>query len=178
MPFPEPETARLRCRTPRPSDVDQLHALFADPDVMRHIGAGTVWDRDEIARRIERGIGMIADGKPYLWTVERRDTGEVIGQGGLVAIDFNGPETELGYRLGRAHWDHGFATEIARAAVECAFTPGERGGLGLDRLVALCYLENTASRRVLAKAGFVKDGMTDAYYGVTSLRHEHRGPNA
>ena len=178
MAFPEPLTPRLRFLTPHRDHINPLHRLFDDPDVMRHIGAGSVWTHDEIAQRIDRGIDLTENGKPYFWTIERRDSAEIIGQGGLVAIDFNGPEIELGYRLGKDHWGQGFATEIARAAVSCAFAPIATGGLALDRLVAVCYPENTASRRVLAKAGFTELGETDRYYGVTSVQYEHRRDRA
>jgi RimJ/RimL family protein N-acetyltransferase len=171
-PIPEPTTTRLRLLNPMPAHVEPLAELFADPDTMRYIGSGVPWTRDDIARRLDRGMQLNADGHPYFWTVVRADSNEVIGQGGLVPITFNGPETELGYRLGQPHWGQGFATEIARAAVECALTPTSAGGLGLDRLVAVCYEDNLPSRRVLAKAGFRELGPTTLYYNVRSILHE------
>src|SRR5690606_30038790 len=55
---------------------------------------------------------------------------------------------ELGYRLERAAWGRGYATEGGRALVEDAFTT-----LGADRVVATTMAVNTASRRVLEKCG-------------------------
>ncbi|MEM7756039.1 MAG: GNAT family N-acetyltransferase [Planctomycetota bacterium] len=144
---------------------------------MRFIGSGSLWSKHDVAKRIERGMALFADDRPYFWTIERLDTGEVIGQGGLVEINFDGPEIELGYRLGKAYWGLGFASEIAQAAAHAAFTPRSEGGFGFDRLVAVCIPENEPSRRVLAKAGFTEVGTTDVYYGVTSLLHEHRALN-
>lgn len=170
----ELRTPRLILRTPTPGDIDPLASLFADPDVTRYIGGGAPWTRADVARRIERGIALVGEGRPYFWTVERLDTGDTIGQGGVVEIDFDGPEIELGYRLGKDHWGQGFATEIARAAADHALEAKDRGGLGVDRLVAVCDPDNTPSRRVLSRAGFTEIGPTDKYYGVTSLLHERR----
>ena len=56
--------------------------------------------------------------------------------------------TELGYRLRRSAWGHGYATEGARALVRRAFA-----GLGVQEVVATTMAVNTGSRRVLEKAG-------------------------
>jgi RimJ/RimL family protein N-acetyltransferase len=55
---------------------------------------------------------------------------------------------ELGYRLTRASWGKGYATEAAGAVMEHAFT-----SLGLERLVSLIDPENIASLRVAQKLG-------------------------
>ncbi|MEM1184672.1 MAG: GNAT family N-acetyltransferase [Planctomycetota bacterium] len=172
MSIPTPATDRLEFRVPTIKDAETLHQVFDDDEVMRYIGDGSRWSLDAVESRLARGAALVDDGKPYFWTVARRDTGEIIGQGGIVGIEFAGPEIELGYRLGRAHWGRGFASEIAQAAVDTAFAPVDRGGFSLDRLVAVCFPENTPSRRVLAKTGFVELGMTDSYYGVECLLHE------
>jgi RimJ/RimL family protein N-acetyltransferase len=46
------------------------------------------------------------------------------------------------------------------------------------RLVAVAYPENTASRRVLTKAGFLQTGTSDLYYGVHTLTFERLAPGA
>jgi RimJ/RimL family protein N-acetyltransferase len=133
---------------------------------MKYIGAGGVWTREQVVERIDRAINMQRDRGMTFWTVKEIDTGAIIGQGGLVPIDFAGPEIELGYRLGKDHWGNGYATEIARASAEYGF-----GELGLTDLVAVCYAENMPSRRVLIKAGFTEAGESDAYYGVPTIVH-------
>jgi RimJ/RimL family protein N-acetyltransferase len=54
----------------------------------------------------------------------------------------------LGYRLRASAWGRGYATEGAQALVRRAFTE-----LGVSRIVATTMAVNTASRRVLEKAG-------------------------
>jgi len=159
--------SRLDLCVPELHDVDPLAAMWRDPKTMRYIGSGDVWSEDEVRARLERAIETHARTGMTFWTVLDRATSAVVGQGGLVPISFNGDEIELGYRLGREHWGRGYASEIASGSVGYGF-----GTLGLDRLVAVTYPENAASRRVLEKSGFVGLGMTDKYYGVPCMLYE------
>lgn len=162
------ETDRLVLRVPRVEDVEALALMWADPETMRYIGkAGEGWTRAKVVERIERAIRFCDEHGMTFWTVVERETDEIIGQGGLVPIAFNGDEIELGYRLGKSHWGKGYGTEIAWASAAYGFDR-----LGLDRLVAVTYAENTGSRRVLSKVGFRELGSSELYYDTTTLLHE------
>ena len=158
------ETDRIALCAPDVSHVDTLAGLWGDLETTRYLGAGGVWMREQVAERIERAIRVHAERGMTFWTVVEKASGAVIGQGGLVPIAFVGDEVELGYRLGKAHWGKGYATEIAKMSVAYGF-----GELGLTDLVAVCYPENLASRRVLMKTGFVEDGESELYYGVPTV---------
>ena len=75
----------------------------------------------------------------------RESNGEVIGYCGLFHFDDvnERPEVEVGYRLARKVWGHGYATEAVCAVRDYAF-----GTLGLPRLIALIDPGNVASTRV------------------------------
>ncbi len=160
-------TARLDLCAPVIGDVEPLVALWSDPETMKYIGGGEPWDDVKVRSRIERAIDTFADTGCAFYTIVERASRAVIGQGGLVPIEFNGKEIELGYRLGRAHWGKGYATEVARASAARGW-----GALGFGRLVAVTYPENVGSRRVLEKTGFVEVGETDVYYGVRCVLYE------
>lgn len=66
---------------------------------------------------------------------------------------------ELGYWLGEPHWGYGFATEAGQAVVTAAKAAGARG------LHARALVENTASRNVLTKLGFIEIGQSVAAQG-------------
>ncbi len=87
-----------------------------------------------------------ASRKGYPFAVEI--DGALAGSIGLGASE-NG-EFDLGYWLGRAYWGHGYASEAANAVLEFAF-----GWLALPYVRAGFITENTASGRVLEKAGFL-----------------------
>jgi [ribosomal protein S5]-alanine N-acetyltransferase len=148
-----PETARLRLRRLRPADEPALVTLDSDVEVMRYIGSrgGT---REQIVERVRHRIN--ADHGPLgWWLIENLADGAFQGVAALLPMP-EGEDVELAYRLARASWGHGIATEAASALVEGAFTRG-----GLLRLVAVTFPENVASRHVLEKLGFRYDGMTD-----------------
>ena len=141
------QTPRLILRHFDVGDADAIRLLFADPEVMRY-GPGVQtpqwaddWLRDWIERRYAAwGFGM--------WAVVQRRSGAVIGYCGLSRFDNRcaAGEAELGFRLARAHWGRGYATEAARAVRDYAFAT-----LALPRLIALIDPQNRASLRVAEK---------------------------
>ena len=125
---------------------------------MRWIGAGDAYSRDvaESEARLEQLIAHQERHGFSIWAVTERESGSVLGDAGLVHWAHRGPEVELAYRLGKAHWGRGYATEAARAWVEAGL-----GELGLGRIVAVTYPDNIASRRVLEKSGFRFERLAD-----------------
>ena len=155
------ETDRLDVRQFRLSDAEAMNRVFGDPEVMR-FGDGVQtrqWVQDWINHRLESyaqksGIGP--------WAVTEKSKDEAIGYCGLFYFpDVCGkPEIEIGYRLARAYWGQGYATEAAQAVCDYAFY-----SLGLSRLVAMVDPQNLASVRVAEKLGlrYEKDVMFDGY---------------
>jgi RimJ/RimL family protein N-acetyltransferase len=145
------ETERLVLRRFTPDDVDLLVELDSDPEVMRFITGGVPTPRAEIEsdilphflRYYERFAGL------GFWAAVERASGAFVGWFHFRPPADAGPgDVELGYRLRRAAWGSGYATEGARALIHKGFTE-----LGVRRVVASLYEENVASRRVLEKAG-------------------------
>jgi RimJ/RimL family protein N-acetyltransferase len=150
-------TERLAIRPYDPDDHEQMHELmYGDPVAMRLIGGPLT--PDETAR-IVRGYAERHWRDGYAcWVVEERETGFIVGEAGLQAFGGEGPEVELAYAFGAAHWGRGFATEAARAILAEGFED-----LGLERIVAVTRDENAASQHVLEKLGFVRAGRRTAW---------------
>jgi ribosomal-protein-alanine N-acetyltransferase len=163
----ELETQRLRLRPFTAADHDAIHAVYADPQVMRWVGHGAHRTLAETERAL-RGYAdsLAARGYGFVAVVER-SSGAVVGDAGLHPLAGRGPDVELGYTLARAVWGRGYATETAGALVEHAF-----GALGFPRVMAQVEPDNLASRRVLEKLGMTERGVRLAYgrphvlYGV------------
>ena len=142
------ETERLILRHFEPTDCEALMHVFGDAEVMRFSdGVQTcdwveAWLRTSIENYQRRGFG------PY--AVVERISGDVIGYCGLYDfLDVNGQEeVELGYRLQRAAWGYGYATEATGAVRDYAFQT-----LNMKRLIALIDPMNLASLRVAEKIG-------------------------
>ena len=166
-------TARCTLRLLRPEDAEPLQRLYGDPLAMRYVGS------DGSARTSEQtaaGVGRLIDHQRRhgfsLWAVIESDSGEVIGVAGLVLVELVGPEVEVVYELVRDHWGRGIATEVAGACLAVAF-----GELGLARVVALSFPENSPSIRVMQKIGMRADGEFEAY-GRRMVRYVSDAPPA
>jgi len=154
-------TPRLRIRGPRPEDFEALlAAIWSRAEVMRFIG-GEPRPRDVAIERFAWSRDLYQRTGMALWTVERREDGEILGDCGVIPLEGHGPEIELGYRLCPEVWGQGLATEAARAAIDHAMAPLAEGGLGFRRLVAVTHLDNHASQRVLVKLGLRRAGTID-----------------
>ena len=155
---------RLILREPRMDDAEPLMAIFGDPEAMRYVNHGKTRDIEQVRESIQKRIECLAANGFTLWTVVVAETGDIIGDCGVIPIDWTEPEFELGYRFRPSAWGKGYATEAGIAAMEHAWRVSS-----LDTIYAVTDLENFASQRVLAKIGFTDDGVTDKYYDA-SLR--------
>ena len=86
------------------------------------------------------------------WRIETRD-GTPVGSLGFQGAPVNG-EAELGYGIGAAHQNQGYATEAVRAVMDWAFSACDE----LYFIMAEVEPDNAASRRVLEKLGFAPAG--------------------
>ena len=109
-----------------------------------------------------RGYGMFA--------LVERATGEVVGFSGLVHPGQQ-PQAEMKYALARRHWGRGLATEAARAMVQLA-----RQRFGLREVIATAAPQNTASHRVLLKAGLQRGALRPNHDGSHTQVFEWREP--
>ena len=132
-------TARLALRPITTDDVDLIVELDADPEVMRFVNGGRPTPRAEAARIVERSLG-------HRWLAFERDGDAFAGWFGLRPAGAH--QRELGYRLRRACWGRGLATEGALALIDLAFTELEAA-----RVWAQTMTVNTASRGVMERCG-------------------------
>lgn len=145
------ETERLVLRRFTPADAEALFDLDNDHGVMRFITGGRPTPREEIRdETLPRFLGYHERFESFgFWAAVEKPSGGFLGWFEFRPPDSGGPgEIELGYRLRRAAWGRGYATEGSRALIRKGFTE-----LGVRRVVATTMAVNLASRRVLEKAG-------------------------
>jgi RimJ/RimL family protein N-acetyltransferase len=159
------ETDRLRLRTYRSQDVDDLAAMFADPEHMRFYPGPFTREQSEawIARQLERyrqnGFG--------LWVAEDRSSGGFVGTIGPALQEVEGvPLVEIGWHVRPGLKGLGYAPEAAAAARDWAFA-----NLEVGHVISLILPENTTSARVAEKIGMHVEREAD----FKGLRHRiHR----
>lgn len=155
------QTERLRLRRYRPGDLDDVAAMFADPEHMRWYP--TPFDRDTSRAWLERQIDAYGTRGFALLIVEDRATGEFLGTAGpTVQLVEEVVEVEIGWHTRPGRKGEGIAPEAAAAARDWAFA-----NLEIDHLISLVRPENRPSGRVAEKIGMHVDREVD-YKG---LRH-------
>jgi RimJ/RimL family protein N-acetyltransferase len=151
------QTDRLLMRRWREADREPFAALNGDPDTLVYFPATlnrAASDAfvDMIEERFERqGYG--------LWALEVSETGDFIGYTGLNAMPEGVPAAggmEVGWRLAKNAWHHGYATEAARAALDVAFD-----GVGLREVWSMTAVLNEPSIAVMRRLGMTEAGRFD-----------------
>ncbi|MDX2968823.1 GNAT family N-acetyltransferase [Kribbella solani] len=140
------ETSRLVLRRFTPDDLDLLVELDSDPEVMRYL-TGEPTPRAEVADVVLPEILKVYAEHPRLGTFKAESAEGFIGWFGLQPTDELGT-AGVGYRLNRAAWGKGYATEGTKALIAHAFTE-----LGMERVVADTMAVNHRSRAVLRRSG-------------------------
>ena len=141
------ETERLIFRKFTSEDLPLLITQRSDPDVNRYLGGEELQNPAALAQRIKfyiscyekYGFGMCV----MIW----RPTGEIIGSAGIQPL-YGTDDIEVGYSMIKDFWGRGIGTEAARGWLTFGFTDA-----GLEKIVAVAHLENTASRRIMEKLG-------------------------
>lgn len=152
-------TPRLWLRQWRASDREPFARLNADPAVMEFMTACLT--RTESDAFVRKAAAEIAHQGWGLWAVESRTSGAFVGFVGLRAPSFEAPFTpcvEIGWRLERASWGKGFATEAGLECLRFAFET-----VALPEVVSFTVPANVRSRAVMERLGMarVADGDFD-----------------
>jgi RimJ/RimL family protein N-acetyltransferase len=151
-------TSRLLLRPWHDEDITAFAEMSADPAVMEYLlplserGLSVAaWVARARAHWDEHGFGQ--------WVVELPDEASFIGVVGLGVVGYQAPFTpavEVAWRLARAYWGRGYATEAAQAALDYGFDK-----LGLSEIVALTVPANQRSRRVMERLGMTRSAEDD-----------------
>jgi [ribosomal protein S5]-alanine N-acetyltransferase len=162
---PVARTPRLALRALGRQDAEHIVLLNSDPQVLTYVHdvpfpsteAAQRWIED-IPVQLPHGIGR--------WAI-RAHEGTWIGRCSL-RRNAEG-ETSMGYRLLRAHWGQGYATEAVQAMLDLAFTRHH-----LPYVVSKIHRDNAASRRVIEKNGgrFWKEGAAENFAEALVFRFD------
>jgi ribosomal-protein-alanine N-acetyltransferase len=160
------ETQRLIIRPFTAQDAQPLHErVFGDPEAMKFIPRGASPSLDRTRTSVERFMKHEREHGFSLWAVELKESRAFIGDCGLFLVQGTGPEVELAYHFGKPWWNQGYATEAAMACLDAGFNR-----CGLAEIIAICFPEHIASRRVMEKAGMKYVGPA-RYYDLDLVKY-------
>ena len=147
-------TERLVLRPFREEDLEPWAALNVDPEVLTYLGGPLSREEcDQIASAVNERYA--SDGYGFL-AVERRSDGAFLGACGLTREQWFPDDLEIGWRLAREYWGHGYATEAAASWLEHGFT-----SLELPRIIAVTDSPNLRSIAVMRRLGMTFDHEVD-----------------
>lgn len=166
------ETKRLILRHQVIEDLDDLWALYCDPQITQYIP-----DAPKTLEKARKELDWHKNGHPKnpnlgLWATIHKETGRFIGRCGLLPWTIDGQEeVEVAYTIARAFWGQGLATEAAQAIVRYGFET-----LNLTRLVCMIEPENQASVGVAKKIGMTFEKEMEDEMGPYHLYSRHKAP--
>jgi RimJ/RimL family protein N-acetyltransferase len=138
-------TERTRLRQFTPGDMAGVRALMTDAEVMRFTGYREPQSEEFIRAQLAKWCAA-ADAPLGVWCVEERESHAFLGWGMLRPTTEDEPE--LGFMFLKSRWNDGYATEVAAALLDHAFST-----LSLERVTASVSAQHAASIRVLGKIG-------------------------
>ncbi|SFK95917.1 GNAT family N-acetyltransferase [Falsiroseomonas stagni] len=146
-------TARLRLRQFRDADADGLHACLSSGEATRF------WNTPPHARRLdtERAVSRMIDCTPSyyrFWAVADLGSDRCIGMANYHDGHIRNRRAAIGYIIEPSLHRRGLATEAVTALIDHCF-----GTLGLHRLQALIQPGNAASRALVERLGFRREGV-------------------
>lgn len=156
------QTPRHRLQAWQERHIAPFAAMNADPQVMRFFPSPLT--EAQTRAGVELWRQQFAERGWSNWAVERKADDTFIGFVGLSIprrqLPFS-PCVEIGWRLARHFWGHGYATEAAQGALAVAFDQ-----LGLDEIVSFTALVNRPSRAVMERIGMHDTGRDFEHPGV------------
>lgn len=165
-------TERLRLREVSYHDLQFIHELNSIPEVDRYNTLG-IPENIAVTEQYTTEIIMAQKVKPrvrYVYIMEDKISRQALGMFGLTLGKPHYRNAEVWYKINPAYWNKGYASEALRAVLNFGFNT-----LHLHRIEAGCAVENTASVKVLEKAGFTKEAHTRKLLPIRGQWHDNFG---
>ena len=154
-------TERLVIRRWSEQDLERLRDLYSRPEVVRHLNSVTETRTLDEGRAVLHRWQSLESDRFGFWAAQRSD-GVVAGTVALVPMTASAGrqasgEVEVGWHLHPDSWGHGYATEMARGAIEKGFADGA------TEIYATVKPANAASAAVCRRLGMESFGLSDAW---------------
>lgn len=167
---PELTGTRIILRQWRADDLAPFAALNADPVVMEYFPA--TLSRAESDAVVERIQALFAQCGYGFWALEIPGVTPFAGMVGIAHVGFEAPFTpamEIGWRLARAYWGNGYATEAAQLALTYGFE-----NLQIPEIIAFTARCNLRSQAVMQRIGMTYDASEDFDHPRLAVGHRLR----
>ena len=165
--LPTLETERLILRKMTLDDVEDIFAYGSNPEVSRYV----TWDTHETISDTQIFVGYALSRyemkKIAPWAIEHKEDGKCIGTIDFVAWQPAQQTAEIGYVIAQDYWGRGITAEASKELIRFGFERME-----LVRIQARCFVENSASARVMEKVGMTFEGIMRKGMYVKGRHHD------
>lgn len=152
--LPSLETPRLLLRKMRLDDAAEMFEYASDPQVSQYTTWTTHQTLEDSKKFLHSVVARYETEDALDWGIVCKVNQKFIGSCGIIIQSEVDRRAEIGYALSRAYWGQGYITEAAQALLKFGFI-----SLNLNRIEALCKVENLASARVMEKIGMTFEGV-------------------
>ena len=162
-------SSRLILRPFTLSDAPALFSWASDPEVTAYLRFPAHTSVQDSQRIIRHWIESDRHPPFFHWALEVREDFRVIGSIGIEISSLQDNRGEIGYCIAKEAWNQGYATEALSIVLRFAMEQA-----GFHRIEA-CHAEgNTASKRVMEKAGMIHEaGPLHHYYRSDILGYQN-----
>ena len=152
--FPIIESKRLMLRQLTPGDAEDLFACQSDPEVFRYSRHSEETSLESATHTLNRLLKWHQEGFMLSWAIVLKENQRFIGRIQMEDWSDEDHRAAVGYLLGKQYWGKGYATEALRAVIAYLFEQTT-----VNRIDAVTWRENSASARVMEKAGMRFEGL-------------------
>ncbi|MDU3804493.1 GNAT family N-acetyltransferase [Paraclostridium bifermentans] len=156
--FPIIETDRLILRELKTTDINDLFEILSSESVTKYYGKYPMENLSEAEDLILKFHKAFYEQKSIRWGIELKEPNRIIGTCGFHCWNKNHFRAEVGYELGEAFWNKGYATEAISSILIYGFE-----FMDLKRIEAIVYPENNPSEKLLLNLGFEHEGLLKKY---------------
>ncbi len=150
------ETNRLLLKKVSINDIDDIYEFLGDEETHQSLACPPLQSKEDTKNFINETIKNYKNGALIL-LIKLKSNEKVIGIISL-EINFNHNRAELGFVLNKKYWNKGYITEAADKLIEFGFKT-----LNLNRIQAMCKLDNKNAQIVLKKLGMLHEATLQKY---------------
>ena len=148
------ETQRLILKNYTENELEDVNKLKSDHRVWEYSTKVATTKMEDSKIYLQSVLKNYTKSKCDFQALFLKDTGEYIGEAGILSFNKQNNRSVVGYNLLSKYWTNGYATEITKALVKYSFEVWK-----VERIEALVGDGNGASRKVLEKSGFIQEGL-------------------
>lgn len=149
---------RIKLRKIEYFDSREIFDIFSSEETMKYYGMFPFTKVEETLKLIEHFSNSIVENTSLRWGIELKSKNKLIGTCGFHSWNKKHRRAEIGYELNKDYKHKGYMSEALGEIIKYGFDHME-----LNRIEALIYPENTASKSLIKKLGFVEEGILEEY---------------